>query len=148
MRAFKIMTVDYFATWIERDSDNRIMNTARNFIRRANTTAHSLSLGHPFLYQNYAAADQDVFPSYGRENYTRLKTRVISMILMVYQPNYSQDTSNFEKRWRMPMSSCRAWDRSRAENNPLNLTPTRVFQTQGTREINPNHRIPQSLANS
>ena len=82
--------------WIERDNFKRIINTARKVIRRANKTAHSLGLGHRFLYQGYAAADQDVFPTYG--NYARLKAVSEKYdpndLLTKTQPGYF----NFEKR--------------------------------------------------
>jgi len=49
------------------------MIMARSIISRSNTTAHAQDLGHPFIYQNYAAAEQPVFQSYGSNNLERLR---------------------------------------------------------------------------
>ena len=46
---------------------------ARSIIVRSNTTACAQDLGHPFIYQNYAAAEQAVFQSYGSKNLDRLR---------------------------------------------------------------------------
>jgi hypothetical protein len=32
-----------------------------------------MGFGYPYIYQNYAAAEQPVFPSYGASNYAKLK---------------------------------------------------------------------------
>jgi hypothetical protein len=42
-------------------------------VNRANATASAQGLGHPFIYENYAALEQKVFPSYGAANYAKLK---------------------------------------------------------------------------
>jgi hypothetical protein len=49
------------------------MQAARNMINRSNATAYAQGLGHPFLYQNYAAAEQQVFQSYGKANLLKLQ---------------------------------------------------------------------------
>lgn len=49
------------------------MSMARSIITRSNMTAHAQNLGHPFIYQNYAAAEQAVFSSYGSKNLDRLR---------------------------------------------------------------------------
>ena len=36
-------------------------------------TAYNQDLGFPFLYQNYAAAEQKVFAGYGQSNWKRLR---------------------------------------------------------------------------
>ncbi|KAG0649464.1 FAD-dependent monooxygenase [Hyphodiscus hymeniophilus] len=59
--------------WNSTHDDEQIMKAARNIINRSNNTACSLGLGHRFIYQNYAAAEQDVFQSYGQENHERLR---------------------------------------------------------------------------
>jgi hypothetical protein len=56
--------------------DERIMAAARNMTDRANATAYAQGLGNGFIYQNYAALEQDVFKGYGEENKERL--RVVS----------------------------------------------------------------------
>jgi hypothetical protein len=53
--------------WNSADDDERILKAARYIINRGNATAYSMGLGHRFLYQNYAAAGQDVFQSYGAD---------------------------------------------------------------------------------
>lgn len=58
--------------WNSADDDERILKAARNIINRGNATAYSMGLGHRFLYQNYAAAGQDVFQSYGADSYAKL----------------------------------------------------------------------------
>ncbi|RFU29595.1 hypothetical protein B7463_g6732, partial [Scytalidium lignicola] len=60
-------------SWSSATDDDAIMAAARNTINRVNSTAYSMGLGHPFLYQNYAALEQKVFPSYGAQNYKKLK---------------------------------------------------------------------------
>ena len=59
--------------WNSTQDDERVMNAARKIINRGNETAYSLALGHRFIYQNYAAAEQNVFPSYGAETHSKLK---------------------------------------------------------------------------
>jgi len=49
------------------------MNAARNIVNRANATAIAQGLSHPFIYENYAALEQKVFPSYGAANFAKLK---------------------------------------------------------------------------
>ena len=41
---------------------------------RAVAAAKAKGLDHPFLYQNYAALQQKVFPSYGAANMAKLKS--------------------------------------------------------------------------
>lgn len=49
------------------------MTAARNTVGRANATAHSRGLGHPYIYQNYASLEQKVFMGYGMDNYNKLE---------------------------------------------------------------------------
>lgn len=58
--------------WRNPTDDARVFGAARNIINRANAAAASLDLDHPFIYINYAAAEQDVFSSYGVVNKERL----------------------------------------------------------------------------
>jgi hypothetical protein len=61
-------------------------------VARANATAYAQGLGNAFLYQNYAAAEQDVFGSYGAANLARL--RAVSRkydparVWQILQPGY------------------------------------------------------------
>jgi hypothetical protein len=59
--------LDVWIMWNSADDDERILKAARYIINRGNATAYSMGLGHRFLYQNYAAAGQDVFQSYGAD---------------------------------------------------------------------------------
>ena len=60
-------------SWSDEFVDERILNVARNMVNRGNATAYEQELGNRFLYQNYTAKKQDVFPSYGKENLERLR---------------------------------------------------------------------------
>jgi hypothetical protein len=64
--------LDVSIMWNSADDDERILKAARNIINRGNATAYSMGLGHRFLYQNYAAAGQDVFQSYGADSLAKL----------------------------------------------------------------------------
>lgn len=68
-------------SWSDEADDERIFQAMRNVVRRANETAWRQGLGVRFLYQNYAAAEQDVFASYGEENLERLR-----MVSRQYDP--------------------------------------------------------------
>lgn len=59
-------------SWSSTADDTRVLAAARNMVNRGNATAYSMDLGHPYLYQNYAALEQDVFNSYGPKNKQRL----------------------------------------------------------------------------
>lgn len=43
-------------------------------VNRSVATAKKQGLDHPYLYQNYASKEQDVFASYGEDNLARLKS--------------------------------------------------------------------------
>lgn len=60
--------------WSLPSDDALIIKTVQNLVSQVNSTAYERGLGHRFLYQNYAALQQDVFPSYGAENHARLKS--------------------------------------------------------------------------
>jgi hypothetical protein len=59
--------------WDSANDDERILKAVRNIINRGNATAYLMGLGHRFLYQNYAAAEQGVFQSYGAESHAKMK---------------------------------------------------------------------------
>ena len=63
-------------SWSNEADDERIMAAARNLTDRANATAYAQRLGNRFIYQNYAALEQDVFEGYGEEK--KEKLRVVS----------------------------------------------------------------------
>ncbi|KAH8816925.1 hypothetical protein F5884DRAFT_748400 [Xylogone sp. PMI_703] len=60
-------------SWSSITDDDAIMAAARNTINRINSTAYAMDLGNPFIYQNYAALEQKVFPGYGAKNYKKLQ---------------------------------------------------------------------------
>jgi hypothetical protein len=43
-------------------------------VNRSIAIARTSGLDHPYLYQNYASYQQDVFASYGAENLVKLKS--------------------------------------------------------------------------
>lgn len=59
--------------WSDAADDERIIAAAQNIIERSVAAAKEQGLDNPFLYQNYASAQQDVFPSYGAANLAKLK---------------------------------------------------------------------------
>ena len=65
--------INIAVSWTGIESDEIVMNAARSIISRGNSTAYAQGKGHPFLYQNYASQEQDVFFSYGIESQTRLR---------------------------------------------------------------------------
>lgn len=66
-----VVLVDF--SYSNATDDSRIFEAARNIINQSNATAVARGLGHGFIYQNYASAEQNVFPSYGPENYAELE---------------------------------------------------------------------------
>ncbi|KAF3909567.1 hypothetical protein AA313_de0205359 [Arthrobotrys entomopaga] len=60
-------------SWSNESDDKRIIAAARNFVNRSIAAAKAKGLFNEYLYQNYAALQQDVFPSYGATNYAKLK---------------------------------------------------------------------------
>ena len=60
-------------SWSLISDDAAVMQAARNIVNRSNATAYAQGLGFPYLYENYAALEQDVFASYGEENLERLR---------------------------------------------------------------------------
>lgn len=59
--------------WNDVSDDERILAAGQNMVDRSTAAAKARGLDNPFLYQNYAALKQDVFPSYGEDNLARLK---------------------------------------------------------------------------
>lgn len=79
-------------TWTSEADDDAFAATAKSITDRAIEKAESLGLDSPFLYQNYAASDQDVFAGYGEENRERLLnvSRVYdsTRVFQNYEPGY------------------------------------------------------------
>jgi hypothetical protein len=65
--------VNIVLSWSNATDDTRIMAAAANMVSRANATAYAQGLGNPYIYQNYASAEQTVFPTYGAANLAKLK---------------------------------------------------------------------------
>ncbi|KAK9436350.1 FAD binding domain-containing protein [Metarhizium brunneum] len=61
-------------SWSNEADDVRIITAAQNMATRFAAAAKAKGLDHPYLYQNYAALQQDVFSSYGEVNLARLKS--------------------------------------------------------------------------
>jgi hypothetical protein len=59
-------------SWSNISDDARIMTYAANLINRSVALAKSRDLDFRYIYQNYAAIQQDVFHSYGHENHKKL----------------------------------------------------------------------------
>ena len=60
-------------SWSNAADDARILAGAQSMVDRSAAAAKARGLDHPFLYQNYAALQQDVFTSYGADNLAKLK---------------------------------------------------------------------------
>ncbi|KAF3923711.1 hypothetical protein ABW20_dc0104210 [Dactylellina cionopaga] len=60
-------------SWSNEVDDERVIAAAQNIVKRSIAAAKARGLYNKYLYQNYAALQQDVFPSYGPANYAKLK---------------------------------------------------------------------------
>jgi hypothetical protein len=54
--------------WSKAEDDNIMHQFAEEVLKRAVDEAKEMGLYHRYIYQNYAAASQDVFGGYGEEN--------------------------------------------------------------------------------
>ena len=59
--------------WSSPSDDARITAAALRVIDQSVAIAKTMGLDHPFIYQNYASLNQDVFAGYGETNLQRLK---------------------------------------------------------------------------
>jgi hypothetical protein len=59
--------------WTNIEDDDRIMKFAADFIASGVALAKSRNLAHRYIYQNYAAAAQEVFAGYGPTNLAKQK---------------------------------------------------------------------------
>ncbi|TGO18194.1 hypothetical protein BPAE_0391g00060 [Botrytis paeoniae] len=66
------LVINIAIQWTDITDDIRVIAFAEICVARSTTLAKERNLWHRFLYQNYAALQQDVFPSYGKENHERL----------------------------------------------------------------------------
>lgn len=68
--ALTLMSIAF--RWAEAKDDEKVTKAAQGFFKMCIDAAKEMGLYHPYLYQNYASADQDVFASYGEANHKRL----------------------------------------------------------------------------
>ncbi|UKZ78609.1 hypothetical protein TrVFT333_006355 [Trichoderma virens FT-333] len=61
-------------SWSNASDDERVLAAAQNMVNRSIAAARAQGLDHPYLYQNYASYQQDVFASYGADNLAKLKS--------------------------------------------------------------------------
>ncbi|RFU81403.1 fad binding domain-containing [Trichoderma arundinaceum] len=60
-------------SWSNASDDERILAAAQNIVDRSAVIAQVQGLYHPYIYQNYASYQQNVFRSYGEDNLLKLK---------------------------------------------------------------------------
>jgi len=60
-------------SWIKKEDDALNYKTVERIFKRATEAAKNAGVLVPYIYQNYAHEDQDVFEGYGKENQLRLK---------------------------------------------------------------------------
>jgi hypothetical protein len=58
--------------WTNVADDEKVVAVAKNVVHQSTAAAKMAGLDVPFIYQNYASADQDVFGGYGKENLQKL----------------------------------------------------------------------------
>jgi hypothetical protein len=58
--------------WSKAEDDNIMHQFGEKVLKRAVEEAKEMGLYRRYVYQNYAAASQDVFGGYGEENWQRL----------------------------------------------------------------------------
>lgn len=58
--------------WPKADDDVLMYKIGNTILARAVEEAKKMGLYHPYIYQNYAGAGQDVFGGYGEKNWERL----------------------------------------------------------------------------
>lgn len=61
-------------SWSNASDDERVLAAAQNIVNRSVAVACAQGLDHPYLYQNYASYQQDVFAGYGADNLARLRS--------------------------------------------------------------------------
>ncbi|KAM0449678.1 hypothetical protein ACHAO4_007343 [Trichoderma viride] len=61
-------------SWSNASDDERVLAAAQNIVDRSVAVACAKGLDHPYLYQNYASYQQDVFASYGADNLAKLRS--------------------------------------------------------------------------
>jgi len=59
--------------WKNSEDDEIVLQAQTNIINKSVTLDKQMGLHHPYIFQNYARNDQDVFAGYGLENRKRLQ---------------------------------------------------------------------------
>ncbi|KAG5928102.1 hypothetical protein E4U42_001262 [Claviceps africana] len=68
-----LVLLNALMSWSDEADDARILPGVRSMMNRFRAAARAKHLDHPFLYQNYASVEQDVFGGYGAANLERLR---------------------------------------------------------------------------
>ncbi|KAM0517039.1 hypothetical protein ACHAPE_005151 [Trichoderma viride] len=61
-------------SWSNASDDEKVLAAAQNIVNRSVAVARAKGLDHPYLYQNYASYQQDVFAGYGADNLAKLRS--------------------------------------------------------------------------
>jgi len=59
--------------WKNSEDDEIVLQAQTNIINKSVALDKQMGLHHPYIFQNYARKDQDVFAGYGLENRKRLQ---------------------------------------------------------------------------
>jgi hypothetical protein len=59
--------------WKNPEDDEIVLQAQTNIINKSVALAKQIGLFHPYIFQNYARKDQDVFAGYGLGNRKRLQ---------------------------------------------------------------------------
>jgi hypothetical protein len=87
-----LVNINYSMMWKNAEDDEVVLGAMRTTMKRIIERSKEMGVYHPFLYQNYASIEQDVFAGYGEEN--RRKLREISkkydpdQVFQTLQPGY------------------------------------------------------------
>ncbi|KAJ6440053.1 FAD binding domain-containingprotein [Purpureocillium lavendulum] len=68
-----LLVVNIAISWSNAADEERVLAAGKNMVDRSVAAAKARGLDHPYLYQNYASQQQNIFPSYGSDNYAKLK---------------------------------------------------------------------------
>ncbi len=68
-----IIVVNINLHWVQESDTPRMRLFIRSFIRRAEQTARSSGLHHPYIFLNHCFEEQDPIASYGLDNQRRLR---------------------------------------------------------------------------
>ena len=86
------IVVNIDISWSDAADDERVFGAAQNILDASVAAAKTRGLDHPYLYQNYASLQQDVFASYGRDNLAKLRAIRAKydphMVFQKLQPGY------------------------------------------------------------